>query len=75
MDLQKILETTMHMGNDRVLCFNCSTYGHYANMCPLKQDKFVSGTSSAHSITDMGQRHDYQSSMDKSLLGKRTSIQ
>jgi hypothetical protein len=26
------------MGHDRVLCFNCEKYGHYANMCPLKKD-------------------------------------
>ena len=70
-NLQKILESTMHMGHDRVLCFNCSTYGHYANMCPLKQDKFISGTSSAQSEKEI-KRHELQPSMDKLLLNKRT---
>jgi hypothetical protein len=29
------------MGDERVLCFNCSLYGHYANMCPQKKDKLA----------------------------------
>lgn len=28
-------------GNERVLCFNCSEHGHYANVCPKRKERMM----------------------------------
>lgn len=38
-ELQKITQ----FGHERVLCFNCSQYGHYASLCPLKKENGGAG--------------------------------
>ena len=65
-------------GNERVLCFNCEQYGHYANMCPLKRQKIPTpqqndpkfyGTHTNQTISNTNT--DNVSPMQDTLLGKR----
>ena len=69
-ELQKITQ----FGHERVLCFNCSQYGHYASLCPLKKEnggpghQTTSGQPGQAVFTDMPPPDAPEGG---SLLGKR----
>lgn len=67
-DRAELAKITQFIGHERVLCFNCSQYGHYANMCPLKKE--IQGSQSAVKGPD-GTPNDFSSMPPPDPISKR----
>ena len=52
MELAKITQN-IGIGHEKVKCFNCSQFGHYANMCPIKKEKASEDAYPAFNRIDM----------------------